>query len=105
VVDRARADRDFFTGLGQRDGKLRTIFVVGDYKQAIFRFQGPARRTFACAKRCRRRWRAAARNRGSSRLAPRRRLRRLWPRPFVPHRAAGARFRRRAIGDRHETSA
>lgn len=31
---------DFFAGRGQRDDKLRTIFVVGDYKQAIFRFQG-----------------------------------------------------------------
>lgn len=31
---------DFFVGHGQRDGALRTIFVVGDYKQAIFGFQG-----------------------------------------------------------------
>lgn len=37
---------DFFTGLGQRDGKLRTIFVVGDYKQAIFGFQGTGPENF-----------------------------------------------------------
>jgi ATP-dependent helicase/nuclease subunit A len=41
---------DFFTGLGQRDGKLRTIFVVGDYKQAIFRFQGTSPENFRTAK-------------------------------------------------------
>lgn len=41
---------DFFTGEGQRDGKLRTIFVVGDYKQAIFRFQGTSPENFATAK-------------------------------------------------------
>lgn len=41
---------DFFTGEGQRDGRLRTIFVVGDYKQAIFRFQGTSPENFASAK-------------------------------------------------------
>jgi ATP-dependent helicase/nuclease subunit A len=41
---------DFFTGLGQRDGKLRTVFVVGDYKQAIFRFQGTSPEHFRTAK-------------------------------------------------------
>lgn len=41
---------DFFAGLGQRDEKLRTIFVVGDYKQAIFRFQGTSPENFAAAK-------------------------------------------------------
>jgi ATP-dependent helicase/nuclease subunit A len=41
---------DFFTGEGQRDGKLRTIFVVGDYKQAIFGFQGTSPQNFAVAK-------------------------------------------------------
>ncbi|GAA4036869.1 double-strand break repair helicase AddA [Parerythrobacter jejuensis] len=38
---------EFFTGLGQRDGRLRTIFVVGDYKQAIFGFQGTSPQNFA----------------------------------------------------------
>jgi ATP-dependent helicase/nuclease subunit A len=42
---------DFFTGEGQRDGRLRTIFVVGDYKQAIFGFQGTSPQNFAGAKR------------------------------------------------------
>ena len=41
---------DFFTGHGQRDDKLRTIFVVGDYKQAIFRFQGTSPERFATAR-------------------------------------------------------
>lgn len=41
---------DFFAGVGQREGKLRTIFVVGDYKQAIFRFQGTSPENFARAR-------------------------------------------------------
>ncbi len=31
---------DFFSGLGQRAEKERTIFAVGDFKQAIYGFQG-----------------------------------------------------------------
>ena len=41
---------EFFAGEGQRDGKLRTIFVVGDYKQAIFRFQGTSPENFRDAR-------------------------------------------------------
>lgn len=41
---------DFFTGFGQQDNALRTIFVVGDYKQAIFGFQGTSPENFAVAK-------------------------------------------------------
>ncbi|MEZ5692981.1 MAG: double-strand break repair helicase AddA [Altererythrobacter sp.] len=41
---------DFFSGEGARDGKLRTIFTVGDYKQAIFRFQGTSPENFQAAK-------------------------------------------------------
>ncbi|MXO72396.1 double-strand break repair helicase AddA [Altererythrobacter buctensis] len=41
---------EFFTGLGQRGQRLRTLFVVGDYKQAIFRFQGTSPENFAQAK-------------------------------------------------------
>ena len=41
---------DFFAGEGQRDGKLRTLFVVGDYKQAIFRFQGTSPENFEAAR-------------------------------------------------------
>jgi len=41
---------DFFAGAGQRDNKLRTIFVVGDYKQAIFRFQGTSPENFRIAR-------------------------------------------------------
>jgi len=48
-IIRALTD-DFFTGAGQRDGKQRTIFVVGDYKQAIFGFQGTSPENFAVAK-------------------------------------------------------
>lgn len=42
---------DFFTGEGAQGDKLRTIFVVGDYKQAIFRFQGTSPRNFEAARR------------------------------------------------------
>ena len=41
---------DFFTGLGAAGEKLRTIFVVGDYKQAIFGFQGTSPENFATAR-------------------------------------------------------
>ncbi|MGB7409107.1 MAG: double-strand break repair helicase AddA [Pontixanthobacter sp.] len=49
-IIRALTD-DFFVGKGQRDGKLRTIFVVGDYKQAIFRFQGTSPENFEIARK------------------------------------------------------
>jgi ATP-dependent helicase/nuclease subunit A len=42
---------DFFAGLGQHGDKLRTLFVVGDYKQAIFRFQGTSPENFEAARR------------------------------------------------------
>ena len=41
---------DFFAGEGQRAGKQRTIFVVGDYKQAIFGFQGTSPENFETAR-------------------------------------------------------
>jgi ATP-dependent helicase/nuclease subunit A len=41
---------DFFVGEGQRPDAMRTIFVVGDYKQAIFRFQGTSPEKFATAR-------------------------------------------------------
>lgn len=42
---------DFFSGLGAHGEKLRTLFVVGDYKQAIFRFQGTSPQNFEAARR------------------------------------------------------
>ena len=42
---------DFFSGEGQRGDALRTLFVVGDYKQAIFRFQGTSPENFEAARR------------------------------------------------------
>ncbi|MCA1661948.1 MAG: UvrD-helicase domain-containing protein, partial [Novosphingobium sp.] len=42
---------DFFAGEGQRGEALRTLFVVGDYKQAIFRFQGTSPENFEAARR------------------------------------------------------
>lgn len=42
---------DFFSGQGQREGVQRTLFVVGDYKQAIFGFQGTSPENFAAARR------------------------------------------------------
>ncbi|MFM5949952.1 MAG: UvrD-helicase domain-containing protein, partial [Novosphingobium sp.] len=41
---------DFFAGEGAHADKLRTLFVVGDYKQVIFRFQGTSPENFAKAK-------------------------------------------------------
>ena len=41
---------DFFAGAGQHDDMLRTLFVVGDYKQAIFRFQGTSPENFERAR-------------------------------------------------------
>ena len=41
---------EFFSGLGQHGDKLRTLFVVGDTKQAIFGFQGTSPENFARAK-------------------------------------------------------
>ncbi len=41
---------DFFSGEGAREGAMRTIFTVGDYKQAIFRFQGTSPENFEAAK-------------------------------------------------------
>ena len=41
---------EFFTGLGQHGDKLRTLFVVGDTKQAIFGFQGTSPENFVSAK-------------------------------------------------------
>jgi ATP-dependent helicase/nuclease subunit A len=37
---------EFWAGLGQRGDWMRTLFVVGDYKQAIFRFQGTSPENF-----------------------------------------------------------
>ena len=37
---------DFFAGLGARGDAVRTIFTVGDYKQAIFGFQGTSPENF-----------------------------------------------------------
>ena len=41
---------DFFAGEGAQGDKLRTLFVVGDYKQAIFRFQGTSPENFEAAR-------------------------------------------------------
>ena len=41
---------DYFAGLGARGDKMRTLFVVGDYKQAIFRFQGTSPENFEAAR-------------------------------------------------------
>ncbi len=42
---------EFFSGEGAHADKLRTLFVVGDYKQAIFRFQGTSPENFEQARR------------------------------------------------------
>lgn len=54
---------EFWAGAGQHEDRLRTLFVVGDYKQAIFRFQGTSPENFRkAAGRVRNLMRAAARN-------------------------------------------
>ncbi len=55
---------DFFSGQGARDGRIRTIFTVGDTKQAIFGFQGTSPLNFMAA-----RDRVAERMRGLSEAA------------------------------------
>lgn len=42
--------REFFAGLGAKDDRIRTMFAVGDRKQAIFGFQGTEPAAFAKAK-------------------------------------------------------
>jgi len=42
---------EFFTGLGQHGDIMRTLFVVGDYKQAIFSFQGTSPENFEAARK------------------------------------------------------
>jgi ATP-dependent helicase/nuclease subunit A len=41
---------DFFSGEGARGAQIRTIFTVGDTKQAIFGFQGTSPRNFMAAR-------------------------------------------------------
>ncbi|WP_324698981.1 double-strand break repair helicase AddA [Novosphingobium sp. RL4] len=58
---------EFWAGEGQREGHpqnlMRTLFVVGDYKQAIFRFQGTSPENFRrAADRVRGKMREAADN-------------------------------------------
>ncbi|PEQ11430.1 double-strand break repair helicase AddA [Novosphingobium sp. PC22D] len=54
---------EFFAGRGQHDDKMRTLFVVGDTKQAIFRFQGTSPENFRRAReRFRKQMEGAARN-------------------------------------------
>ncbi len=47
-IVRALAD-EFFAGIGARGERVRTLFTVGDYKQAIFGFQGTDPKEFAGA--------------------------------------------------------
>ncbi|GAA0301654.1 double-strand break repair helicase AddA [Sphingomonas oligophenolica] len=49
-IIRALAD-EFFAGLGSHDERIRTLFTVGDYKQAIFGFQGTHPIYFQAAER------------------------------------------------------
>lgn len=50
TIVRAIAD-EFFAGSGTRESGVRTLFTVGDYKQAIFGFQGTDPFYFALAHR------------------------------------------------------
>ena len=42
---------DFFVGEGAKEGRLRTLFTVGDFKQAIFGFQGTSPFNYEAARR------------------------------------------------------
>ena len=42
---------EFFAGAGAKDGETRTLFVVGDYKQAIYGFQGTSPENFSGARK------------------------------------------------------
>ncbi|MBH0113738.1 double-strand break repair helicase AddA [Novosphingobium sp. YJ-S2-02] len=54
---------EFWAGVGQHEDAMRTLFVVGDYKQAIFRFQGTSPENFRkAADRVRAAMNAAAHN-------------------------------------------
>ncbi|HMO69301.1 MAG TPA: UvrD-helicase domain-containing protein, partial [Novosphingobium sp.] len=70
---------DFFSGQGAKGDRARTLFVVGDYKQAIFRFQGTSPENFEAArKRVKARMADAAANAEALRAnLPARRLREL----------------------------
>lgn len=48
AIVRSLAD-EFFAGLGSHGGRARTLFTVGDHKQAIFGFQGTSPEYFAAA--------------------------------------------------------
>ena len=62
---------DFFSGEGASGDKPRTLFVVGDYKQAIFGFQGTSPENFAAARqRVAERMAGAARNAAQLRGGP-----------------------------------
>jgi ATP-dependent helicase/nuclease subunit A len=41
---------DYFTGLGSKADRFRTLFTVGDFKQAIFGFQGTSPQYYAAAR-------------------------------------------------------
>lgn len=41
---------EFFAGVGAKDERIRTLFTVGDRKQAIFGFQGTEPKAFATAR-------------------------------------------------------
>lgn len=41
---------DYFTGLGSKADRYRTLFTVGDFKQAIFGFQGTSPQYYAAAR-------------------------------------------------------
>lgn len=42
---------EFFAGLGASEGRMRTVFTVGDFKQAIFGFQGTSPHNYTKAKK------------------------------------------------------
>jgi len=47
----AALSSEYFAGAGAKDDRIRTLFTVGDFKQAIYGFQGTSPHEYAAARR------------------------------------------------------
>ena len=91
-----RLVEEFFSGSSEAERRVRTLFMVGDFKQAIYGFQGTDPRRFQEAREMFKR-RAAALSAGDDLFSYRRRgagISRPVDRCELPLGAAGARRRR-----------
>ena len=108
-----RMVEEFFTGSGESDERRRTLFMVGDFKQAIYGFQGTdpaqfreARETFKARADALRAARIARRAQAAGARVPRPVDRRQLPLGPADSRRGRCRGRdRRARGDRADAAA